>query len=564
MALHRQRQDLRQGCGRVPHGRPGRIGIASAPTNPGIIYAQVEGPEGRGGLYRSEDNGVTWERRNSTDQQAQYYAKVVVDPANANRVYIMGVEIDVSDDGGRTTSSLGTRNKHVDNHDIWIDPRNNDHYMVGCDGGVYESFDRAATWIFKSNLPTAQMYDAIADENAPFYYVYGGTQDNNSFGCPGRTRNQALVSADCFVTNGGDGFYSRVDPKDPNTIYAEMQNGGMVRFDRRTGERVSIQPQPAKGDPALRWNWDAPIAISPHSNTRIYAGSQKLYQSDDRGDSWRAISGDLTRQLDRNKLPLMGRVWPIDAIQKNVSTALYDNISAITESPKQQGLIYVGTDDGLIQVTEDGGKTWRKVEKLAGVPEDGYVQRIFASQHEAGVVYAAIDNHQNGDFKPYLLKSSDKGKTWVNIAGNLPERGGVFAIAEDHINPKLLFAGTEFGLYYTVIGGEKWVKFTGGLPTIQVRDLAIQKQMDDLVIGTFGRSIYVLDDYSPLRAAAADPALFTKDSFLFPVKNALSYLPFNNRGGDQGETLYAAQNPQVGAVITYNIKEMPRTKRMER
>jgi len=294
-------------------GELGRIGLNFAPQNPSIIYAEVESPD-RGGLYRSMDNGVTWERRNPTDSQGQYYAKVQVDPHNSDRVYVQNVNISVSDDGGRTFTSLGTRNKHVDNHDIWVDPKNPNHYLVGCDGGLYESFDRAATWIFKENLPTAQMYDVAVSEDAPFYYVYGGTQDNNSFGCPARNKFTNLTNADCFVTMGGDGFYSRVDPKDPNTIYANMQNGGMVRFDKRTGERVSIQPQPAKGDPAMRWNWDAPIIISPHSNTRLYFGAQRLYRSDDRGDSWRPVSPDLTRQLDRNKLPLMGEIWPIDAI----------------------------------------------------------------------------------------------------------------------------------------------------------------------------------------------------------------------------------------------------------
>ncbi len=547
--------------GGFPTGDLGRIGLNQAPANPSIIYAQVEGPEGRGGTYRSTDNGVNWEKRGSYDEQGQYYSKVQVDPANSDRIYIMNMNIMVSDDGGRTVTALGTRNKHVDNHDIWVDPKNNNHYLVGCDGGLYESYDRAATWNFKANLPTAQMYDVTVSEDAPFYYVYGGTQDNNSFGCPAKNKFTNLTNADCFVTMGGDGFYSRVDPKDPNTIYANMQNGGMVRFDKRTGERVSIQPQPKKGDPALRWNWDAPLIVSPHSNTRLYFGAQKLYRSDDRGDSWKEVSGDLTRALDRNKLPLMGKVWPIDAIQKNVSTALYDNISALAESPKVEGLIYAGTDDGLVQVTEDGGKNWRKIDKPAGVPEDAYVQRILASQYDAGTVYVAYDNHQNGDFKPYLIKSSDRGKTWSSIAGNLPERGSVYAFAEDHINPKLLFAGTEFGLYWTNIGGEKWMKLNIGLPTIMVRDLAIQKQMDDLVIGTFGRSIYVLDDYSPLRVATAE--IMQKDSFLFPSKAALSFIP-QSRGGDLGTSYFTAANPPVGAQITYNLKEALTTKRAER
>jgi photosystem II stability/assembly factor-like uncharacterized protein len=538
----------------------GRIGLNYAPSNSKIVYAEVEG-NGNGGLYRSTDGGITWEHRNSSDTQAQYYGKVEVDPANPDRVYIMGVNISVSDDGGRTLTSLGTRNKHVDNHDIWIDPHNNNHYLVGCDGGLYESFDRGATWIFKENLPTGQFYDVAVDEDVPFYHVYGGTQDNNSIGCAARTKNTVLTNADCFVTNGGDGFYSRVDPKDPNTVYAASQNAGIVRFDKRTGERVSIQPKPAKGDPALRWNWDAPFIISPHSSTRLYIGAQKLYRSDDRGDSWVAVSPDLTRQLDRNKLPMMGKIWPIEAIQKNVSTALYDNISSIAESPRKEGLIYVGTDDGLVQITENGGKTWRKVSKPAGVPENAYVQRIVASQHDAGTVYVAYENHQNGDFKPYLIKSTDMGNTWVNISGNLPARGGVYAIAEDHVNRNLLFAGTEFGLYFTNIGGEKWIKLNIGLPTTQVRDLAIQKQMDDLVIGTFGRSIYILDDYSPLRVAT--PEMMQKEAGLFPVRKALEFVPYNT-GGDLGTSHFTAQNPPVGAMITFNLREAIRTKAQER
>lgn len=551
--------------GGFPGGELGRIGLNYAPQNPSIVYAQVEGPEGRGGLYRSTDNGATWEKRNSYDQQGQYYSKVQVDPANTDRVYIMGVNIMVSDDGGRTMTALGTRNKHVDNHDIWVDPANNSHYLVGCDGGLYESFDRAATWIYKANLPTAQMYDVTAAEEGPFYHVYGGTQDNNSFGCPAKTKSSAgILYTECFVTMGGDGFYSRVDPKDPNTIYANMQNGGMVRYDRRTAERVSIQPQAGKNDPPMRWNWDAPLIVSPHSNTRLYFGDQRLYRSDDRGDSWKAVSPDLTRALDRNKLPLMGKIWPADAIQKNVSTALYDNISSIAESPKQEGLIYVGTDDGLVQVTEDAGAHWRKIEKPAGVPDDAYVQRILASQHDAGVVYVAYENHQNGDFKPYLIKSSDKGKTWVNISGNLPEVGGVYAITEDHVNPKLLFAGTEFALYFTNTGGEKWIKLNAGLPTIMVRDLAIQRQTDDLVIGTFGRGIYVLDDYSPLRVAT--PEMMQQESALFPVKTTLSYLPNSHFGAENnvGSGFWTAQNPPFGASITYHLKQGYETRRQQR
>ena len=551
----------------MPTGELGRIGLAYAPSNPSIIYAQIEAGEGRGGLYRSTDNGVTWERRNSSDSQGQYYSHAVVDPVNPERVYIMNVNIAVSNDGGRTLATLPTRAKHVDNHEIWIDPKNNNRYLVGCDGGVYETFDKGENWIFKANLPITQFYDVGLDNAEPFYNVYGGTQDNFSFGCPSRTKNAVgIVNSDCFVTNGGDGFYTRADPKDPNTIYATMQNGGLVRFDRRTGERVAIRPQPAKDDPPMRWNWDAPLMISPHSNTRLYIGAQRLYRSDDRGDSWRAVSPDLTRQLDRNKLPVMGKVWGVDAVAKNVSTALYGNISAIAESPKQEGLIYAGTDDGLVQVTEDGGKSWRKIDKLPGVPENSYVQRVIASQNDANTAYVIFDNHQNGDFKPYIHKTTDRGKSWNSISGNLPENGAVYALAEDHVNPKLLFAGTEHGLYFTTIGGEKWIKLSGGMPTIQVRDLAIQKRENDLVVATFGRGFYILDDYTPLRNVT--PETLKQESALFPVRNALSYIPAQPLGqngkGFQGEAFYAAPNPPFGAEITFFLKDGLRSRRQER
>jgi len=551
----------------IPPGELGRIGLDYARSNPSIIYAEIEAGENRGGLFRSVDNGVTWERRNASDSQGQYYAHVVVDPVNPDRVYIMNVNISVSNDGGRTLGPLPSRNKHVDNHEIWIDPKDNNRYLVGCDGGVYETFDRGDNWIFKANLPIPQFYDIAVDEATPFYNIYGGTQDNFSFGCPSRTKNaDGITNADCFVTNGGDGFYSRVDPQDPNTIYANMQNGGIVRFDKRTGERVSIQPQPGKDDPPMRWNWDAPMMISPHSHTRLYTGAQRLYRSDDRGDSWHAVSPDLSRQLDRNKLPVMGKVWGADAVQKNVSTALYGNISALAESPKVEGLIYAGTDDGLVQVTEDGGKTWRKIDKIAGVPENCYVQRIVASQHDAGTVYIVFEGHQNGDFKPYLIKSTDRGKTFVSISGNLPETGGVYAMAEDPVNPKLLFAGTEFGLYFSVIGGEKWIKLNGGMPTIQVRDLAIQKRENDLVVATFGRGIYILDDYTALRTVT--PEILKQENALFPLRAALSYIPAQPLGsttkGFQGEAFFTAPNPPFGAGITYYLKDGLQTKRQER
>jgi photosystem II stability/assembly factor-like uncharacterized protein len=550
----------------LPNEELGRIGLAISPVNPDIVYANVEAANRRGGIYRSIDNGVTWEKRSDYNQGSMYYGDVFADPVDVDRIYVPDVLFQVSDDGGRTLRPLGTRAMHVDNHAIWVDPTNPSHLLVGNDGGLYRSWDRGATWIFFENLPLAQYYDVDVDNAAPFYNVYGGLQDNYSLGGPSRTRSDhGIMNQDWFVTNGGDGFVSRVDPEDPNIIYAELQHGVIVRYDKRTGERVGIQPQEENGDPALRWNWDAPFIISPHSRTRLYMAAQKLFRSDDRGNTWKAVSGDLTRQVDRNALPVMGKVWGPDAVAKNTSTAVYSNSSAVAESPKKEGLLYVGTDDGLIQVSEDGGANWRKVDKLPGVPPDAYVARIRASQHDANTVYVAVENHQNGDFAPYLLKSVNAGRSWTSITGDLPARGSTYAIAEDFVDPNLLFAGTEFAAYASKDGGAHWIKISG-IPTIAVREIAIQKRENDLVLGTFGRGIYIVDDYSPLRTTTAET--LAKAATLYPVRDALLYVPTQVYGGRgrsfQGEMLYTADNPPYGAVFTFYLKDGLQTLKQKR
>ena len=551
----------------LPTTELGRVGLAISPVDTNVIYATVEAADKKGGIFRSNDRGGSWERRNEFDATAMYYARIVADPKGVDRVYVMNVFLMVSDDGGKTLRRLGEKSKHVDNHDIWIDPEDTDHYLVGCDGGVYESHDRGANWDFKRNLPITQFYDVTTDNATPFYNVYGGAQDNFSFGGPSRTRSASgITNADWFVTQGGDGFRSQVDPEDPNTIYAELQNGTLARFDKRTGERMGIQPAVGRGEEPLRWNWDSPFIISPHSHTRLYFAADKLFRSDDRGDSWEVVSGQLSRGLDRDRLPVMGKVWSMDAVAKNASTAFFGNASALAESPKKEGLIYVGTDDGLIQVTEDGGKNWRRVEKFPGVADMSYVSRIFASNTDANTVYATFENHQNADFKPYLLKSTDAGRTWVPINGNLPKNGPVWAIAEDHVNPNLLFVGTEFGLFFSIDGGQKWIQLKGGLPTIQVRDLAIQKRENDLVVGTFGRGIYILDNYTPLRLLK--PEMLKEEAQLFPVKDALMYIqaqPLGGRGKSfQGESFFTAENPPFGATFTYYLKDELKTRKAKR
>jgi len=540
----------------------GRIGLAISPVDHNVVYATIEAAEGKGGIFRSSDRGSTWEKRNTYDETAMYYAQVYADPKNVDRIYVMNVLIRVSDDGGKTLHPLGEKFKHVDNHVIWIDPADTNYYLVGCDGGLYESFDRGANWEFKSNLPVGQFYDVAVDNSKPFYYVFGGTQDNSSVGGPSRTlKVSGIPNEDWFFTQGGDGFRSGIDPEDPNTVYAEYQYGSLTRFDRRTGQQIGIQPQPGPDNVPYRWNWDSPIIISPHSHTRLYFAANKLFRSDDRGDTWKAISPDLTRQIDRDKLPVMGRIWGPDAVAKNNSTSFYGNIVALSESPLKDGLIYVGTDDGLIQVTNDGGANWTRYDKFPGVPNLTYVSRLLASQHNAGVVYASFDNHKLGDFKPYLFKSSDNGHTWNSIANNLPVNGMVLAIAEDPVNPQLLFAGTEFGLFFTLDGGGHWTQFKGGLPTIPVRDLVIQKSQGDLVAATFGRSFYVLDDLGPLRNVNAQSL---QQASLFPIRDALMYIeqrPIGGKHGHLGATYFEADNPPYGAIFTYYLKDKFKTRK---
>jgi photosystem II stability/assembly factor-like uncharacterized protein len=485
-------------------------------------------------------------------------------PVHFDWIYSMDTYLMLSKDGGKTWESIEKSSKHVDNHAIAFDVDDPDYFIIGNDGGLYETWDNGATYKYHANLPLTQFYKLALDNSEPFYYVYGGTQDNNTQGGPSRTTHSDIVNSDWFITVGGDGFDPAVDPENPNIVYSQWQYGGLIRFDRANGEVLDIRPMPELDWAPDRWNWDSALLISPHKPSRVYYASQRLYRSEDRGDTWTACADgkDLTRDLDRNKLEVMGRIWSVDAVAKNNSTSPFGNIVALTESPIQEDLLYVGTDDGLIQMSQDGGATWTKYESFPDVPEMTYVHDLEADLFDAATVYACFNNHKKGDFKPYVLKSTDMGATWTNITGNLPERGSVYAIKQDHENKDLLFAGTEFGIFFTIDGGENWIQLKGGMPTIAIRDVEIQRRENDLALASFGRGFFILDDYTPLRTASDE--VFAKDAHIFPIKKALSYIEQRGRSGSQGNAFYTAENPPFGATFTVYFKDSLKTKEQQR
>ena len=534
----------------------GGMGIDISPVNPDVLYLIVEAAEDKGGFFRSTNRGASWEKMSDHSSSGQYYNEIFCDPNDIDKIFSVETFSHVTTDGGKTWKRLSIKDRHVDDHAMWINPNNSNHYLIGGDGGVYETFDNGANYDFKENLPITQFYRVNVDNTFPFYWVYGGTQDNNSLGAPSQTIKEAgIENSDWVFTNGGDGFWTAIDPENSDIVYAESQYGGMVRFDKKSGEALTIRPEPGKGEMTYRWNWDAPLIISPHKHTRLYCAANKVFRSDDRGYTWEVISDDLTAQIDRNTFPVMGKYWSIDALAKDVSTSQFGTIVSFDESSLRENLLYAGTDDGLLQVSEDA-KTWTKISSFPGIPEYTYVSDIRASKFDENVVFVAFNNIKRDDFKPYLLKSNDKGKTWVSIASDLPQNGTVHSIEQDFENPDLLFVGTEFGFFASTNGGGNWIQLKNGLPTIAVKDIALQKREHDIAIATFGRGIYILDDYRAMRLLSKKTA--DSAAIIFPIPDALMYLPVGE-GASLGQSHYKAPNPKFGATITYYLKEVPKT-----
>ncbi len=547
----------------LPSVDKGGIGLAISPVNHNYIYAIVEAAMGKGGFYRSIDQGESWKRMSDYNTSGQYYAEIICDPVDLNTVYSTETVSKITHDGGKTWKNIGNNKRHVDDHALWIDPQDTNHFLIGGDGGLYETFDDGKEFIHKTNLPVTQFYRVNVDNDFPFYNVYGGTQDNNSFGGPSQTiYTDGSSRGEWTITLGGDGYWQAIDPNNPDIIYSEYQYGNLFRYDKKSGERISIKPMPQKGEDTYKWNWNTPFIISPHNNKRLYIAANKVFKTDDRGNSWDVISEDITRKLPRDKWPVMGRYWSVDAVAKNVSTSLFGMAVSLTESSVKENLLYVGTDDGVIQITEDAGKNWRKETHFRSVPEYTYVSDIAASKHDENVVFASFDNRKRDDFTPYILKSSDKGKSWKSISNNLPKNGTIHTIEQDHVNPDLLFVGTEFGVFYSNNADGKWTQLKSGIPAISVRDMVIQQRENDLVLATFGRGFYILDDYTPLRESEA--SFKNKEAKLFPIKDALLYVPRNRGGYGFGSMPYKAKNADFGATFTYYLKDVPKTMQSER
>jgi len=584
----------------------GRIGLDVSRSNPNVVYAQIEqalprrrmpgGGGGRGqaaesegpnpegnGVWRSEDKGKTWTLMSNNNNRPMYYTQIRIDPNNDQIVYTCGAPFHKSIDGGKTFVQVQGI-AHVDHHALWINPHNSNQLVLGNDGGLDISYDQGATWEFVDNIAVGQFYAVGVDMRKP-YYVYGGLQDNGSWGAPNMTRNAAgMLNTDWFRIGGGDGFYVQVDPTDHNIIYSESQGGNIRRLDMSTGQTVNIRPRArrpqrqdqggqqaamarmfGRGGPATsnivpeppegeryRFNWNMPIQISPHNPRTIHVGGNKFFKSVNRGGTWVA-SPDLTKQVDRNELEIMSVAGDQPMMSKNDGTSTYGSITTLAESPVLPGVIWVGTDDGNVQITRDGGATWTNVaDNVKGVPHNHQISRVEPSHFEAGTCYLSIDGHRGDDHKPYVFVTRDFGETWTSLAKNLPE-GNVNVIREDLRNKNLLFLGTEYALYISLNGGREWKRFMTGLPTVRVDDILIHPRENDLIVGTHGRSIFIIDDISSLQVLTEE--VLSSDSHLFDVRAGTQwYQDVTQARTVGGAKNFVGQNPERGTAVSYYLK----------
>jgi photosystem II stability/assembly factor-like uncharacterized protein len=536
----------------IPEGPKGRIGLDIYRKNPNVVYARIEHPT-ESGVYRSDDGGSSWKKLSTQNPRPMYFSQIRVDPNSDSRIYVLGVQLHVSDDGGKTFHNESARFIHVDFHAMWINPANSDHVMLGGDGGVGISYDRSRTYAYLPNLPVGQFYHVAYDMQSP-YTVCGGLQDNNTWCGPSAVRNRDGIGNDeWFIIGGGDGFVGLLDPSDPRILYAESQDGRMNRFDRVTNERKTIRPEPVEGQPAYRWNWDTPLVLSPHDPKTVFVAANKLFRSGDRGYSWQEVSPDLTAAVDREDLELMGVKGRDTRIAKNDGVGTYGTIVSFAESPKRAGLYYTGSDDGVVAVSRDAGKSWTRVtDKIPGLPKSLHASEVVPSRFDEATVYATFDGHRSNDFGTYVFTSGDYGSSWRSIAGSLPKGEVVRTLTEDTKNGDVLYIGTETGLFVTTDRGKTWLRVQANLPTVPIYEIAIHPRDNDLILATHGRSFWILDDLAPIQQHAK---AMTDATYLFAPGTVAQRNGSSERMREfEGDRKFLGRNPPSGTPITYRLR----------
>jgi photosystem II stability/assembly factor-like uncharacterized protein len=539
--------------GLPPTGDIGRCALDIYRKNTNVVYALIEHQK-LGGVYRSEDKGASWTRMGDTDPRPMYFSQIRVDPSNDLRIWLGGVNMHMSEDGGKTFVQTRFARVHSDVHAIWIDPANSDHLLSGNDGGIWVTEDSGRNWRHMNNIALGQFYEVAFDYQKP-YHVCGGLQDNYSWcGPSSSTQQDGIGNEDWITVQGGDGFYNRIDPSDPNIIYAESQDGNISRRDLRTSESKSIRPQEDNDQaPRYRFQWNSPMMISPHDPKTIYYGGNHLFKSTDRGDTWERLGEDLTTGLDRNKQMILGKVMDQDTLSRNDGVVAWPCITAIAESPVKAGVLWVGTDDGNVQMSRNGGKSWTNViGTMQGVPKSGYVSRIEPSYKEEATAYITFDNHRSADYGTYILMTKNFGDSFTKITNGIPpEAGTVHVIREDPFNSSLLFAGTEFGIFVSFDRGANWHRMKNGLPTVPVFDIQIHPRDHDLILATHGRSIWIMDNITALEQL--DTQSLTTDLKLFDTRPAIEWKMANYRGFI-GSALFFAPNAPPGVLLDYYAK----------
>jgi photosystem II stability/assembly factor-like uncharacterized protein len=533
-------------------GDTGRIGLEVYRKDPNIVYAIVQ--HEKGGTFRSEDKGETWKKMGDTDPRPSYYSQIRVDPNNDLRIWELGAPMYYSEDGGKTFTTQRVHGIHGDYHAMWIDPADSNHMITGSDGGIHWSYDAGKTWDFLNTIAIGQFYEIALDNENP-YHICGGLQDNGSWCGPSQTLTRdGIANEDWQLIHGGDGFYAAIDNVEPWIVYTESQDGFIARRDLRTGQQRSIRPEARVGEPHYRFQWNSPVAISVHDHTTVYYGGNYLFKSTDRGDTWTRLGGDLTTGVDRNKLQIFGKTPDKTTLSRHDGVQDYPTITTLSESPLTANVLWVGTDDGNVQVTRDGGKTWKNVAaKVPGVPKGTYVSRVVASKTAEGAAFVTFDGHRSNDYNVYIFSTSDYGESWKAIRNGIPDSAGTVHVLREHPrNTNLLFAGTEFGLWVSWDRGANWTALKNNFPTVPVDDIEIQARENDLVLATHGRSIWIFDDLTPIEKM--DAKVESSALTFFPPRTANTW-SLRQRRWSAGQQMFTAKNPAYGALLSYYLKE---------